>query len=75
MNPPLTTVAQPAEEIGERCFRRLARALAEPGSESGVEIVPHRLVRSATPHGNRVRHFGGYNHSVCNQYVDIPALK
>ena len=44
MNPPLTTVAQPAEEIGERCFRRLMRALAEPGSESGVEIVPHRLV-------------------------------
>ena len=44
MNPPLTTVAQPAEEIGERCFRRLARALAEPGSESGVEIVPHKLV-------------------------------
>ena len=44
MNPPLTTVAQPAEEIGERCFRRLMKALAEPGSESGVEIVPHRLV-------------------------------
>ena len=44
MNPPLTTVAQPAEMIGERCFKRLMKALAEPGSESGVEIVPHKVV-------------------------------
>ena len=36
MNPPLTTVAQPREEIGERCFYRLLNAMADPLSETGV---------------------------------------
>jgi LacI family repressor for deo operon, udp, cdd, tsx, nupC, and nupG len=44
MNPPLTTVAQPREEIGERCFRRLLNAMEDPLAEAGVQIVPHRLV-------------------------------
>ena len=44
MDPPLTTVAQPAEEIGERVMYRLCREIdAEPG-ETAPEIVPHRLV-------------------------------
>lgn len=44
MNPRLTTVAQPREEIGERCFHRLVRAMDDPAAETGVEIVPHKLV-------------------------------
>lgn len=44
MEPPLTTVAQPAAVIGERCFYRLLRAMADPESERGVHIVPHKLV-------------------------------
>jgi LacI family repressor for deo operon, udp, cdd, tsx, nupC, and nupG len=44
-SPPLTTVRQPAEEIGERVMYRLLRAIEEgksPGPED--EIVPHRLI-------------------------------
>jgi len=50
MEPPLTTIAQPREELGERCFTRLLRLMDDPGSETGVEILPHRLVirRSAS---------------------------
>lgn len=44
MNPPLTTVAQPREEIGERCFHRLLSAMDDPLAETGVEIVPHKLM-------------------------------
>jgi LacI family repressor for deo operon, udp, cdd, tsx, nupC, and nupG len=44
MNPPLTTVAQPREEIGERCFYRLLNAMEDPLAETGVQIVPHKLV-------------------------------
>lgn len=44
IDPPLTTVAQPAEEIGERTMQRLCRAI--DGRDIGVEpeIVPHELV-------------------------------
>lgn len=50
-DPPLTTVAQPREEIGERCFLRLLRAMENTAAETGVEVVPHRLVirKSAAP--------------------------
>jgi LacI family repressor for deo operon, udp, cdd, tsx, nupC, and nupG len=48
MNPPLTTVAQPREEIGERCFYRLLNAMDDPSVETGVEIVPHKLVVRAS---------------------------
>jgi LacI family repressor for deo operon, udp, cdd, tsx, nupC, and nupG len=44
MDPPLTTIAQPREELGERCFIRLLHLMDDPASESGVEIIPHRLV-------------------------------
>jgi LacI family repressor for deo operon, udp, cdd, tsx, nupC, and nupG len=48
MNPPLTTVAQPRDEIGERCFSRLLRAMSDPGAETGVQIVPHKLIIRAS---------------------------
>jgi len=43
-DPPLTTVAQPRIEIGERCFHRLLSAMDNPAAETGVQIVPHRLI-------------------------------
>jgi LacI family transcriptional regulator, repressor for deo operon, udp, cdd, tsx, nupC, and nupG len=44
-NPPLSTVAQPSREIGERTARRLLRAMETPDDPIGlVEILPHRLV-------------------------------
>ena len=49
MDPPLTTISQPAEEIGERTMLRLSQAI--DGRDIGVEpeIVPHKLVvRSST---------------------------
>jgi len=42
--PPLTTVAQPAEEIGEHTMRRLCRAIHGGDIGAEPEIVPHRLV-------------------------------
>ncbi|MEH6593662.1 MAG: LacI family DNA-binding transcriptional regulator [Halioglobus sp.] len=49
MDPPLTTIVQPAREIGEKTMRRLARSIAGENIGSGVEIVPHELkVRSST---------------------------
>lgn len=44
LDPPLTTIAQPAEEIGERTMHRLCRAIE--GRDIGVdaEIVPHKLI-------------------------------
>ncbi|WP_231758635.1 LacI family DNA-binding transcriptional regulator [Microbulbifer elongatus] len=43
-DPPLTTIAQPAEEIGERSMRRLCQAI-DGSEESGVaETVPHQLI-------------------------------
>lgn len=44
-DPPLTTIRQPAEEIGERVMYRLCRRIeAGNGASSAPEIVPHKLV-------------------------------
>lgn len=44
-DPPLTTISQPAEEIGERVMIRLHRRIeAGDGTGSAREIVPHKLV-------------------------------
>ncbi|MCW8125891.1 LacI family DNA-binding transcriptional regulator [Microbulbifer halophilus] len=48
-SPPLTTVAQPAEEIGEHTMERLCRAMLGGDIGAEPEVVPHRLVlRSST---------------------------
>lgn len=45
MDPPLTTVLQPAEEIGKRVMFRLFHEIEFGRSKNGdPEIVPHRLV-------------------------------
>lgn len=45
IDPPLTTVNQPAEEIGERVMYRLCRRISAGSTQnSGPEIVPHKLV-------------------------------
>ncbi len=46
MDPPLTTIAQPTEEIGERAMFRLCREIEErePLSDARPEIVPHKLI-------------------------------
>ncbi|NIB39953.1 LacI family transcriptional regulator [Pseudomaricurvus alkylphenolicus] len=51
MDPPLTTVAQPAEEIGERTMYRLCRAIEGKEIGQATETVPHKLVvrRSTAP--------------------------
>jgi len=44
-DPPLTTISQPAEEIGERVMYRLCRRIEEGHDTSNQpEIVPHKLV-------------------------------
>ena len=43
-DPPLTTIGQPAAEIGERAMNRLCREIETGRCESGVEIVPHELI-------------------------------
>ncbi len=45
-DPPLTTISQPAEEIGERVMYRLCRRIEEGRSNGNNEsqIVPHKLV-------------------------------
>ena len=45
-DPPLTTISQPAEEIGERVMYRLCRRIEEGRSDGDDEsqIVPHKLV-------------------------------
>lgn len=44
-DPPLTTVSQPAEEIGSRILARLCGLIAgDPDPDQGAEIVPHALV-------------------------------
>ncbi|MFD1217122.1 MULTISPECIES: LacI family DNA-binding transcriptional regulator [Microbulbifer] len=58
MDPPLTTIAQPAEEIGERTMRRLVQAIdggaLDKDTDTSPEIVPHKLiVRKST--GNAPR--------------------
>mgnify|MGYP000076633986 CR=1 FL=1 len=44
MDPPLTTIAQPAEEIGERTMRRLVQAIEGSENDNSAEIVPHKLI-------------------------------
>lgn len=45
LDPPLTTIHQPATEIGERAMQRLLREIEQGrGDGADVEIVPHRLV-------------------------------
>ncbi len=44
LNPPLTTVAQPGELIGERAMERILAAIDSKAADPTVEIVPHRLV-------------------------------
>ena len=44
-NPPLTTIAQPAEEIGERVMYRLCKAIdSEDSGKPQPEIVAHKLI-------------------------------
>ena len=44
-DPPLTTIGQPAEEIGERVMYRLCRRIeGSSNANSAAEIVPHKLV-------------------------------
>ncbi|MCL6708449.1 LacI family transcriptional regulator [Pseudomonas sp. R2.Fl] len=44
MDPPLTTMAQPAEELGEKAMYRLMRAIDDPESENGIDFINHRLI-------------------------------
>lgn len=44
LDPPLTTISQPAEEIGERTMHRLYKAIEGRDIGTGEEIVPHKLV-------------------------------
>ncbi len=47
--PPLTTIRQPAEEIGERAMNRLCRRIEQGNRGIGeTEIVPHELVVRAS---------------------------
>lgn len=44
-DPPLTTIGQPAEEIGERVMYRLCREIEEgPSGKKQPELVPHELI-------------------------------
>lgn len=44
-DPPLTTISQPAEEIGERTFYRLCKMIdGETVEDAEPEIVPHKLI-------------------------------
>ena len=44
-NPPLSTVAQPAREIGETVARRMLEELDNAGQANNlVNLLPHRLV-------------------------------
>lgn len=48
-SPPLTTIAQPAEAIGEHTMERLCRAMRGDDIGAEPEVLPHRLVlRSST---------------------------
>ena len=45
MDPPLTTIGQPAVEIGERVMYRLCREIDEGRqADNKPELVPHRLI-------------------------------
>lgn len=55
-SPPLTTVAQPAEEIGERGMRTLIRLIAGHPVSRQVELLDHNLVlrKSVTQRADRI---------------------
>lgn len=42
--PALTTISQPADEIGSRAMELLLRHIADPAAEPEVVVLPHRLV-------------------------------
>lgn len=48
MDPPLTTIAQPAQEIGQRAMLRLCQAIdgddADTRPDQAPETLPHRLI-------------------------------
>ena len=49
MDPPLTTIAQPAEKIGQRVMERLLKEIENGRSKNAEpEIVPHELVIRAS---------------------------
>lgn len=49
MDPPLTTISQPAEEIGEKAMYRLMRAIENPSQENGIDYIKHQLtIRGST---------------------------
>ncbi len=55
LDPPLTTIGQPAEEIGERVMYRLCREIEIGQQEDNIpEIVPHKLIvrQSVAPPGD-----------------------
>ncbi|HEX5056330.1 MAG TPA: LacI family DNA-binding transcriptional regulator [Gammaproteobacteria bacterium] len=43
-DPPLTTIEQPADKIGEYSMRRLLQLIAGETVGNNMEIIPHRLV-------------------------------
>ncbi|HEX7028292.1 MAG TPA: LacI family DNA-binding transcriptional regulator [Gammaproteobacteria bacterium] len=43
-DPPLTTIEQPAEQIGERSTRCLLKLITGEATDDNMEIIPHRLV-------------------------------
>ena len=43
-DPPLTTIRQPADEIGERVINRICRRIEEGAGNSELQIVPHELI-------------------------------
>jgi LacI family transcriptional regulator, repressor for deo operon, udp, cdd, tsx, nupC, and nupG len=43
-DPPLTTIEQPADKIGEYSMRRLLKLIAGEPDRGNAEIVPHRLI-------------------------------
>lgn len=57
-NPPLTTIRQPAEQIGERVIASLLHEIEAGRSQTAAaEIVPHQLIirQSVAPPGERDR--------------------
>ncbi len=43
-DPPLTTVAQPAEEIGEKCMYRLCAMIEDGVTDNSPWVLPHKLI-------------------------------
>lgn len=44
-DPPLTTIEQPAEKIGERSMQRLLKLIAGEIEKENTEIIPHTLIK------------------------------